>query len=161
MTREPHGNDARQNTEHQFQYHCDRKVDHRVAIAAFVFITVTTEKTSGDLRQNARDEDNKGVHNPLDQRHGNHVTVRDMANFVSNNGFSFIRAHVLQQTGTDRNQRGITARPGGKRVNVRRMVDSDLRHGDTGLTRLRGDRIHQPTLSFVTRLLDHFPTDGA
>lgn len=47
-----------------------------------------------------------------------------------------------------------------KRVNVRRMVDSNLRHGDTGLARLRCYGVHQPAFSFIARLFNNFPSYG-
>ena len=95
VTREPHGDNARQNTKHQLQHHRHGKVDQRVAVALFAFVAVATHKTGGDLRQDTRDKDNEGVHHALDQGHGHHVTVRDMADFVSNNRFGFVTAHVL------------------------------------------------------------------
>ena len=159
MTREPHGDNARQNTKHQFQNRCNRKVDQRVAVALFTFITISAHKTRGKLRQNTGNKDNEGVHHALNQRHGNHITIGDVADFVSNYRLGFIRAHVLQQTGADSNQRGITARTGCKSVDVRRMVDSHLRHSDPRLTSLGCYSIDQPTFPFVTRLLDHFPAN--
>lgn len=159
MTREPHGDNARQNTKHQFQNRCNRKVDQRVAVALFTFITISAHKTRGKLRQNTGNKDNEGVHHALNQRHGDHITIGDVADFVSNYRLGFIRAHVLQQTGADSNQRGITARTGCKSVDVRRMVDSHLRHSDPRLTSLGCYSIDQPTFPFVTRLLDHFPAN--
>ncbi len=41
--------------------------------------------------------------------------------------------------------------------NVRRVIDSYLRHGNTYLLRLLRNGIHQPAFRFVARLLDHFP----
>jgi hypothetical protein len=61
---EPHGDDAGQNTEYQLQHRGDRKVDQRVAVAAFTFIAVAAEEAGRNLRDNARDKDNEGVHHP-------------------------------------------------------------------------------------------------
>ncbi len=155
---EPHGDDAGQNTKYQLQHRGDRKVDQRVAVAAFTFIAVAAEEARRNLRDNARDKDNEGVHHPLNQRHRDHIAVSDVANLMGDNRFRFITAHVLQQPGTDRHQRRIAARAGREGVNIRRMVDSDLRHSDTRLARLLRDGIHQPALGFVTRLLNDFPT---
>ena len=47
--------------------------------------------------------------------------------------FGFRLAHVLQQAGTYRHQRRITARTGSKGVDVRGVVDRYLRHGDARL----------------------------
>ncbi len=43
---------------------------------------------------------------------------------MRNDGFRFVRAHVLQQTGAHSDHEGVTACARRKRVNVRRMVDS-------------------------------------
>ncbi len=68
VTREPHGDYAGQNTEHQLKHRGDREVDQRVAIAALPFIfPVAAEETGRNLRDNAGDKDNEGVHHPLDQ----------------------------------------------------------------------------------------------
>ncbi len=77
---------------------------------------------------------------------------------MGNDRFRFITAHVLQQPGADGDQRGVTTRAGGEGVNVRRVIDSYLRHGNTYLLRLLRNGIHQPAFRFVARLLDHFPT---
>lgn len=55
---------------------------------------------------------------------------------MGNDRFRFITAHVLQQPGADGDQRGVTTRAGGEGVNVRRVIDSYLRHGNTYLLRL-------------------------
>lgn len=65
VTREPHGDYAGQNTEHQLKHRGDREVDQRVAIAALPFIfPVAAEETGRNLRDNAGDKDNEGVHHP-------------------------------------------------------------------------------------------------
>ncbi|SAJ32468.1 Uncharacterised protein [Enterobacter cloacae] len=56
-----------------------------------------------------------------------------MADLVSNNRFRFVTAHVLQQAGTDGHQGRVTTRTGSKRVNIRRVVDGYLRHGNARL----------------------------
>ncbi|MOA39523.1 hypothetical protein D3C78_1613120 [compost metagenome] len=97
----------------------------------------------------------------MDQRHGHHVAIGNVADFVGDHRFRLITAHVLQQAGTDRHQRCIAACAGRKGVDVRCLVDGHLRHGDTRLLRLAAHRVQQPALGFVTRLFNHFPTDGA
>lgn len=87
------------------------------------------------------------------------VAISNMADFVSDNGFRFVTAHILQQTGTHGDQRSVAARAGGEGVDVRGVINRHLRHGDACLLRLLCDGVHQPTLSFVTRLFDNFPTN--
>ena len=160
MAREPHGDNTRQNTEHQFQHHRHGEVDQRVTVALFTFITVAAHKARRNLRQDTGDKDNEGVHHALNQRHGHHVAVGNMADFVSDDRFGFVTAHVLQQPGADSNQRCITTGTRGKRVNIGRMINGHLRHGDPGLTGLLSHRIHQPLFHIVTRLLNHLTADG-
>ena len=44
VAREPHGNNAGQNTKHQFQHGRYGKVNQRVTVAAFTVIPVSAEK---------------------------------------------------------------------------------------------------------------------
>ena len=55
------------------------------------------------------------IQGPLDQGHGNHIAIGDVADFMGNDRFRFITAHVLQQPGADGDQRGVTTRAGGDR----------------------------------------------
>ncbi len=161
ITGEPHGDDACQDTKYQFQRRCDRKIDQRITIALLAVVTVAGQKPGSDLGNNARNENNKGVHYALNQRHGHHVAIGDMAYLMGNHRFRFIAAHVLQQPGADGHQRRIAACACGKRVNVRRVIYRHLRHSDTRLARLLRDGIHQPAFGGVTRLLDNFPAHSA
>jgi len=159
ITREPHGDNAGQNTEHQLQHRGDGEVDQRVAIAALAFIfPVAAEEAGRNLRDNAGDKDNEGVHHPLNQSHGDHIAIGDVADFMGDDRFRFITAHVLQQPGTDSDQRGVATRTGSEGVDVRGVIDSHLRHGNARLLRLLRNGVHQPAFRFVARLLDHFPT---
>ena len=155
---EPHGDDARQNTKYQFEHGRDGKVDQRVTVALFALITVSAHEASGNLGNNARDKDNEGVHNALNQRHGHHVTVGNMADFMGDDRFGLIAAHVLQQAGTDGDQGSITARTGGESVNIRRVINRHLRHRNACLARLLRNGIHQPALHIVGWLLNDFTT---
>lgn len=40
----------------------------------------------------------------LNQRHRHHIAIGNMADFMRNDGFRFVRAHVLQQTGAHSDQ---------------------------------------------------------
>ena len=114
-------------------------------------------EAGGDLRDQARNKDDEGVHDALNQGHGHHIAVGDVADFVRDDRFRFVAAHALQQAGADGDQRGVAACAGGEGVDVRRVVDSDLRHGDARLLRLTAHRFQQPVFGFVTRLFNHFP----
>lgn len=50
---------------------------------------------SGDTRQ----EDDKRIDDPLQQRHRDHVSVNDVRNFVSDNGFHRIFVKLVQKSG--------------------------------------------------------------
>lgn len=96
MTREPHDNNAGQDTKRQFQYCGDSEADQRVTIAALPFIfPVAAEKTGRNLGNHTRDKDNEDAHHSLNQCHGHHTAISDMADFMGNDRFRFITAHVL------------------------------------------------------------------
>ncbi|MNL37245.1 hypothetical protein D3C87_1593830 [compost metagenome] len=80
---------------------------------------------------------------------------------MGDNRLRFVTAHALQQTGTDGDQRSVATRAGGEGVNVRCVINSDLRHGNARLLRLTTYRFQQPVFGFVTRLFNHFPANGA
>lgn len=159
VTREPHGDYAGQNTEHQLKHRGDREVDQRVAIAALPFIfPVAAEETYCNLRDNAGDKDNEGVHHPWIRVM---VTISPLAMWLiswamtasASSRLMFCNSPVLTAT-SEASRRA----PAGEGVNVRRVIDSYLRHGNTYLLRLLRNGIHQPAFRFVARLLDHFPT---
>jgi len=79
---------------------------------------------------------------------------------MGNYRLGFVTAHVLQQAGTHRNQRRVTTRTGSKGVDIRRVIDRDLRHGNPRLTGLIGDGIHQPAFYIVSRLLNNLAAHG-
>ncbi|MNP35949.1 hypothetical protein D3C76_1293040 [compost metagenome] len=79
---------------------------------------------------------------------------------MGDNRLGFVTAHVLQQAGTDRNQRRVATRAGGEGVNVRCVIDRDLRHSNTRLAGLVGNGGHQPLFHVVTRLLNNLAAHG-
>ena len=50
-------------------------------------------------------EDNKSIHNTLNQRQRYHIAVADVCHFMRQNGFDFIAGHVVEQAGADSDER--------------------------------------------------------
>jgi len=50
------------------------------------------------------EEIDEGIHDPLQQAHGHHVAVGDVAHLVAEHGLDFVGIHVMQQTGAHRDQ---------------------------------------------------------
>ena len=64
-------------------------------------------------------KDHKSIQHPLQQTQRDHVAVGDVADFMAQHRFRFLGAHLLQQAGADRHQRGIAAGAGGEGIGFR------------------------------------------
>ncbi|CAH0250039.1 hypothetical protein SRABI106_02593 [Rahnella aquatilis] len=76
---------------------------------------------------------------------------------MGDNRLGFVLTHALQQSGAHRHQRGIATCTRGEGVNIGCVINRDLWHRNARLLRLAAHGVHQPALSFVTRLLNDFP----
>jgi hypothetical protein len=83
-----------------------------------------------------------------------------MADFVAQNGFHFVAAHVVEQAGGYRDQRVVLVRARGEGVRIRRIEDADFRHADAGRLGLRAHRVHEPLLGLGARLGDDLNAHG-
>ena len=86
MPREPHHDHAGENAEHQLRD--DHGDEERRAVAALGL----EHDAIDDVADDARQEDDEGVHHALDQRQRHHVAVGDVADLVAEHGFGFAAA---------------------------------------------------------------------
>ena len=80
-----------------------------------------------------------------------HVTVGDVADLVRQYCLGLILAHRPQQSATYRYQGVIARHTGGKGIHIRRVVNRDFRHTDTGRFRLAAHRAQQPLFGGIGR----------
>ena len=113
------------------------------------------------VANDARQEDNEGVHHSLDKPHGHHVAVGYVSHFVAQNRFDFLRLHGLQQPRTDGYQRAVTTHTRGKSIRFRRIENAHFRHADAGIFSLPANRFHQPLFGAVGRGVYDLDAHGA
>ncbi len=99
-------------------------------------------------------EDDERVHHALDQGQRDHVAVRDVRDFVSENGLDFLAVHLREQAGADCHERVVAAGTGRESIGFGGLKDADLGHADACLFGLRPDGGHEPLLVTATRLRD-------
>ena len=106
------------------------------------------------MTDHAGDEDDEGVHHPLNQRQCHHVAVGDVGHLVAQHRLGFVAGHAAQQAAADRHQGAVAIHAGGEGVDVRCVVNGDLRHADAGGLRLSAHGFDQPDFGLIARLVD-------
>ena len=155
--REPHGDHGGEQAEHDFQHHHDDVVAETTALA----LAVAGQEAVHHAAHHARQHDDEGVQHALQQGHGHHVAVGDVRHLMAQHGLGLVLVHRTQQAGRHRHQGIVAVGAGGEGIDLRRIVDGDFRHADTGRLGLALHGGHQPALGIVARLLDHLGAGGA
>ena len=117
LAREPHDDDGGQDAEDHLQHEHSRHIG-QTAHPGTLFLVIGTQEIADEASHQARKEDDKGIHHPLDQGQGDHVTVGDVTHLMRQNRLGLIPAHAVQQTRADRHQRIVTAGPRGKGIHL-------------------------------------------
>src|SRR5690606_17820367 len=86
-----------------------------------------------DEADDSRQEHHERVHDALQQRERDHVAIRHVAHLVAEDGLDLFRAELPEQARADRDERLVAVHSGGESIDVRRIVDCDLRALDAGL----------------------------
>ena len=150
VTREPHLHDRCEQTKHDLQNHDDGEVHHATAIFAV---------TRNDVCNRTRQQNHERIQHTLDQHHRDHVAIRNVRHFVTDDCFRFVRRHLIQQTGRHSDQRIVTRWTRRERIHFRRIIQRDFRRLDTRLRSLARHGFKQPLLRGILRLRDHLTTD--
>ena len=135
VARKPGHNDGSGKTQHDIEHDgADVVTDAGTGIAA----AAASQEAVNGIANHAREENHEGVHDALDQRHGDHVAIGHMGNLVAQHGLDLFLGHALQQAGGYCHQRGVLERPRGKGIG-RALENADLGHADL---RLVGELAH-------------------
>ena len=101
-------------------------------------------RVAHDQRHDVREVQHEGVHDALDQRHGDHVAVGDVRDLVAEDRLHLLLAHAPKQAGRDRDQAALPGGARGEGVHLGRVVEADLRHRQVGLLRELADLVVEP-----------------
>ena len=146
--RKPHGDDAGQDAQHQLGHDAAQDVAHADALL------LTEHHAVDEDADDAGKEDDEGVQHPLQQGHGHHVAVGDVADLVAQHRLDLVGVHVLQQPGTHRHQCIVAVHAGGEGIGMRVPEDAHLGHADARLAGQPRHRLQQPLLGGIGGLLD-------
>nr|GFC99977.1 hypothetical protein [Tanacetum cinerariifolium] len=112
LAREPHDDGAGQEAQY------DLGEDGRDVVSDALAFFVLENDFVDEVADDPGEEHHKGVHHALHQRQRDHVTVGDVADFVGQHGFHFIRGKAFQQALADRDQRVVLVPARGEGVGL-------------------------------------------
>ena len=127
----------------------DVVADSRAAALLVVF----AQKAVHRITDHAAQENHKGIHHALNQRHGYHIAVGNVRDLMPEHRLHFVAGHALQQTGGYGHQGGVAESAPCKGIGLA-FKNTDLRHANTRLLRKPLNRLHNPGLVGVLRLLN-------
>ena len=141
---------GRGKPEHDVKHDGGHVVAHAGAAAAVV---ATAQKAVHRIANDPAEEHHKGVHHALNQRHGDHVAIGHVGDFVADHGLNFFSRHALQQAGADRHQGRIFESTRGKGIGFA-IKDANLGHADSGFVGKLTHGLDDPGLVNILWLLD-------
>src|ERR1035437_4871919 len=121
----------------------DHDEDELEPAAAAVAVVAGAHGLADDEGEDAREEEDEGVDDALNEGHGDHVPVGDVGYFVAENAGDLTAAHALEQAGRDGYQGPGFGGAGGKGVDFVRLINADFGLlGEDGVAGERVDGLH-------------------
>ena len=106
------------------------------------------------VADDAREEDDEGVHHALDEREGDHVAIGHVGDLVAEHRLDLLLRHRVEKAGRNGDERRVAERARGEGIGLA-LVDGDLGHADARLFREAPDGADEPLLVRVLRDVDH------
>src|SRR5690606_19711674 len=93
LAAEPGHDDSGQEPQHDVHHDGG---DHVANARSGVVVTATAQEGIDRIADHAAEEHHKGVHDTLHQRHGDHVAIGHVGDFVANHGLNLFFGHALE-----------------------------------------------------------------
>ena len=154
LTAEPSHHNGCSKAQYDVQHYGGDPVAHA---RTGVFFVVFAQEAVDCIAHHARQEDHKGVHDALDEGHGDHVTVGNVRHFVRQHGLDFFVRHVLQQACRHGNQGRVFEGARCKGIGVA-FKDTHFRHANAGLVGQLFNGVDQPFFVGVAGLCNDLDT---